>query len=430
MLGRLKEKGAGFVASLRRTLRDDRRPLHRRGPVSRRSRTGRGNERGVALLVVLSTLALVTAATVDLQFNSHVDVMLGFNARDGLQAEYNALSALRLRALIIKHAQRLNSAAQGLAGALGMESGAMPPIGQMLDMIPVDCGLMSAIVREVDDDWGDAEDSEDFEEGGASDVFAGECSATSESEQTKISINKLGQATAGANKQVTAFLMGLLMNPSLERHFDEDDYNGVHAEDPEELVAAIADWVDRDKNETGNLVADEDRHYSYLKDSYLPKNAPFDSVAELQLVHGVDDELYDILKPHVTVHSESTQIEISTAPDERIWLGLASCLRQGVSVVELFNHPGFVEFVRMFTEMRMLGGASFTVMKVATLVSIIETTGLGALIDTAAVNNVFTDKSVNTWYTLHAMGRVGNATRKITAVFQSAEAQFYYVRIE
>ncbi len=384
-------------------------------------------ERGVALLVVIGVLSLLTATVMDFQFNSRVDMQLAYNARDGLQAEYNALSALRLRALLLKQARRLDAGLQALGPALGLDAGMMPPIGQVIDAIPIDCGLLSALIREVDADLVDDEQEEG--EGGGG-FFTGECSATSESEHTKISINVLAKRTGGADKQVTQLLVGLLSNPAFERHFEEDDRNGSHAEDPEELVSAIADWIDRDKNQTANQVADEDRFYTFLADSYEVKNAPFDSLAELQLVHGVDDELYDIIAANVSIYTDETQIELATAPIERIWWGLLSSVRPGVNAGELLMHPGIGELNRLLTEMRMFGGASFAVLKVAGLVALVESTGLGTLIDPNLVKQVFTDKQGSTWYTLRAQGRVGQAQRRLTAVFQTSEGQFYFFRSE
>ncbi|MEE8408610.1 MAG: hypothetical protein V3T05_03300, partial [Myxococcota bacterium] len=189
-------------------------------------------------------------------------------------------------------------------------------------------------------------------------------------------------------------------------------------------------WIDRDENETGSQIGDEDRRYSYLKDSYRAKNAPFDSLAELQLVHGIDDELYDLLREHITVHNDATQIELATAPDVRIVFGLLMSARQGVGLLELANHPGFADLMRLIMEMRMLGGMSFGVLKVQGLIILIQQSGLGVLIDTDMVKKVFTDKQGSTWYTIHAQGRRGNASRRITAVFQAAEGQFYHVRLE
>ena len=91
--------------------------------------------------------------------------------------------------------------------------------------------------------------------------------------------------------------------------------------------------------------------------------------------------------------------------------------------------PGpFIQLEQMIMEMRMLG-QGFAVLKVAGLVSMIEATGLSSIFDPTLVRQVFTDKSITTWYTIEAQGRVGNASRHIRAVFQAVTGKFYYVRI-
>ena len=42
-------------------------------------------------------IALLGSIVADFQFNSRVDLQLAINARDELQAEYNAMTAMRLR---------------------------------------------------------------------------------------------------------------------------------------------------------------------------------------------------------------------------------------------------------------------------------------------------------------------------------------------
>ena len=135
------------------------------------------SERGIALLVVLASLALVGTVVTEFQFNSRVDLQLALNARDDVQAEYNALSALKVRALLLRHSQQLQAGLQGVLTALGVEGGAAPPIGQMLEMIPVECGLLSSITRKTE-----ALASDD-EEGTS--LFVGDCIATSSSEHGK-----------------------------------------------------------------------------------------------------------------------------------------------------------------------------------------------------------------------------------------------------
>ena len=380
-----------------------------------------GRQRGVALLMVLALLTLLGSVVADFQYNSHVDFQLAVNARDELQAEYNAMSALRLRALLLRQATKVQGALGTLFQAIGGAAGAVPPIGAVLEMIPVECGLMSMITRRVEASVEDDGEREDF--------FRGECLATSTSEHAKISLNMLGNHLQNRDQQVASLLLGLLSDPRLEEHFEEDDLMGDHAESPQELVGAITDWVDADHTQAVSTVVDEDRHYDMLRDSYKAKNAPFDSLEELQLVHGVDDALFAILRDHVTIYNDSTQIELGTASDYQIFLGLAASLRDNVGPEALFLGPGFLALRQGMLQMRALSGGMLS-LKVGTLRELVREAGLDGVIDSRKLGQVFSDKSSTTWYTLSAQGRLGNASRRITAVFQASEGQFYYFRIE
>lgn len=393
----------------------------------------RSTERGVALLVVLLTLALITSVISEFQYSSSVDLKLAYNARDELQAEYNALTALRLRAMLLKESRSLERALQEVAGLLGGESGAGDiPIGQMLELIPIDCGLLSGVIREAEPDLVESLDVENSEEslelgefGEIPSLFEGDCESTSVSEHSKIALNVLASASGGEN--TVNMLIRLLSDPRFEDHFEIEDRNGSRAETPQELVGAIADWVDRDRNERINEVSDEDRHYQLLRDPYQAKNAPFDSLAELQLVHGVDDELYDMLRDQVTIYTGSEQIDLTTASETQLLFGLLGAMRPEVTIEQA--NQGIVQLYYSLAEMRaaMVGMSSINLQ---VLTSLIEGAGLGALIDTSKLSEIFTDRPQTTWYTISATGRAGNVQRSMTAVFQSQEGKFYYYRVE
>ena len=393
----------------------------------------KGAERGVALLVVLLTLALITSVISEFQYSSSVDLKLAYNARDELQAEYNALTALRLRAMLLKESRSLERALQEGAGLLGVECGAGDiPIGQMLELIPIDCGLLSGVIREAEPDLVESLDVEDIEEalelgepGEVPSLFEGDCESTSVSEHSKIALNVLASASGGEN--TVNMLTRLLSDPRFEDHFELEDRNGSRAETPQELVGAIADWVDRDRNERLNEVSDEDRHYQLLRDPYQAKNAPFDSLAELQLVHGVDDELYGMLRDQVTIYTGSEQIDLTTASETQLLFGLLGAMRPEVTIEQA--NQGIVQLYYSLAEMRaaMVGMSSINLQ---VLTSLIEGAGLGALIDTSKLSEIFTDQPQTTWYTINATGRAGNVQRSMTAVFQSQEGKFYYYRVE
>jgi len=69
----------------------------------------------------------------------------------------------------------------------------------------------------------------------------------------------------------------------------------------EALAAALVDW--RDADDFTQPQGAERAQYAAAGLPYAPKNAPFETVSELQLVLGMDAQLYARLRPHITVHS-------------------------------------------------------------------------------------------------------------------------------
>jgi general secretion pathway protein K len=369
--------------------------------------------------MVLVLVTLLAAVVTEFTFNSRVDLQLAVNSRDELQAEYNALSALRLRAVILRQSQKIKLIVTQLMGG---DAGSFP-LGQILEMIPVECGLMSAIIQTSESGEGD-------EEGGGGDFFQGDCLATSESEHSKISLNVLDSNSKQDALQIAEYLYALLLDPKLERHFQEDDKNGGHAETPVELVGAVADWIDRDDNEFGTQVGDEGRHYAYLRDSYEAKNAPLDSVAEIQLIHGIDDEMYALLKDSLTIYPSTAQIELGTASAMTINQGILSCRIEGIFPDQVMMNPAYQAFWMAFGPLKQASSVGMGVLNVTILKTLLMEAGLGAMIDIQKVAQKFTDKSNNVWFTIHAEGHVGNASRRIKTVFQAREGRFYYARVE
>ena len=150
-------------------------------------------------------------------------------------------------------------------------------------------------------------------------------------------------------------------------------------------------------------------------------------LSELQLVHGMSDGLYNVLRDHVTIYNDNPSIEIATAPLERIvYWGLPAALKDGLAPEALL--PGLPMLAKKIAALRSLG--AMIPMTVGTLQQLITQSGMGQIIDSKKLSRVFSDASSTTWYTLVAEGRMNHATRRIRAVFQASEGQFYYVRID
>jgi len=80
------------------------------------------------------------------------------------------------------------------------------------------------------------------------------------------------------------------------------------------LVNAIIDW--RDEDDLLNIDGAEKNEYKDAGLSYRPRNKPFQSIEELQLVLGVTEPIYKWLEPLVTVNSGQQHVDLQQAPKE------------------------------------------------------------------------------------------------------------------
>jgi general secretion pathway protein K len=83
------------------------------------------------------------------------------------------------------------------------------------------------------------------------------------------------------------------------------------------ITAAILDW--RDADNLHRLNGAEARAYKSRNLGYEPSNANFVSVDELRYVLGIDQELFETLRPSVTVHSGQAGINVAVATPLVLW---------------------------------------------------------------------------------------------------------------
>lgn len=84
---------------------------------------------------------------------------------------------------------------------------------------------------------------------------------------------------------------------------------------PTEILPAVLDWLDAD-NEPRYPNGAEDEFYSLREPAYRAANRRFEEVSELRLVRGVTEEIYETLRPFVTVLDNPTPINVNTAAPE------------------------------------------------------------------------------------------------------------------
>jgi len=109
-------------------------------------------------------------------------------------------------------------------------------------------------------------------------------------ESARIDINAVGEP----------LLKGLLQN-----------VGGLDAETAQRTVEAIVDWRDADDLRRPNGAEAPD--YQSAGSKYVPTNAPFESVGELQRVLGMTPALMARLTPSLTVYSRQAGVSLMTA---------------------------------------------------------------------------------------------------------------------
>jgi len=100
----------------------------------------------------------------------------------------------------------------------------------------------------------------------------------------------------------------MLTNLFASRGLDPDRAQG--------LAAAIKDWIDPDDDTSLNGA--ELAQYKAAGLSYGPRNAPFDTVSELQQVLGMNYELFSKIEPALTIYSGQGVPNLAYAPLEAL----------------------------------------------------------------------------------------------------------------
>ena len=118
----------------------DLAPAARASSRSRRGGALPTSRRGVALILVLTVIAILTSIGVDFSYSSRVSLTLAENARDGMRAYYLARSAVNLSRLLL-HFQKQLDVVGGQAGAafaniLQQVPGGGPPQTQLPGQSP------------------------------------------------------------------------------------------------------------------------------------------------------------------------------------------------------------------------------------------------------------------------------------------------------
>ncbi len=418
----------------------------------------KSTERGAALLLVLTTIAILTAVGVDLAYNTRVSLQIAANARDELRATYLAKSAVNLSRLVIHFQQQLDQTAGTLTA--GVQGGA--PAGPQLafrlwEVVPIDSGstamFLGGPARLESSDRGEAASSlrppgaekapaqPARPDGGSPDIpfaeavssrdfgdYDGAFQAKIEDEDRKIDVSQLaalpGSGLPGAQ---WLRLSQLIKDPKYDFLFDRDDEYGNRFS-RSDVIIDLKDWVDEDEvtsSLTGNpampfaqAFGDENFPYDKGDDRYKAKNERFDSLDELYMVGGIGDAFMAAFGDKLTVYlDKNATINVNTTDHQQMLVNiLVMAQPPGVVPVAVLDPSFFQKLDAAMALARPLPFMSLSVQQFAAILAV-----LGIPVDPVYLQAVNTDKrgafgNRSSTFHIRGSGTAGQVTKTIDAV--------------
>jgi general secretion pathway protein K len=250
----------------------------------------RSRERGVALIMVLGAIAILIVMLAEFQDDAGAEFAAATAARDSVQAEYFARSAINLSRLLIAAEPTMRAAIAPLFAFMKQKPPQLP-VWEFADRV------LGA--------FNDKEAAKDFAALGGLDVSVGKnlglkggrFEVVVVDEDSMINVN-MGASNDIAHMRLATQLMSSMLpiqyNPLFEQRDSTGNYN-----DRLTTCSAIIDWADSDEQlyscdvtsaRSSNAV--EDAWYQLLPKQYRRKNAPYDSLEELHMVRGVNDDFW------------------------------------------------------------------------------------------------------------------------------------------
>ena len=261
-----------------------------------------GNERGLALIFVLSLVGVILAVLGEILFQSQITVRTSVGERDRVKAEMSALTGAQFAKMLISiEAQmaqlggedsglpkEVQAAASGVTEMIKSQLGGKH-LSQILDGFPIGAQGFDEIQDLAKLNINAMLDEKLL---AALKAVPGYFVLKTTNESAKFNLNLL----EGAEKKMSFLALKRIFSQAREAKFLQDK-----GYEPDRLAANVLDYVDRDNTDEIDR-GDEEVQYSRAKFEHQAKNGKLESLEELRRVPGFhDDEIYNVFVPYFTV---------------------------------------------------------------------------------------------------------------------------------
>jgi len=344
-------------------------PMEKEAP-SQHSRNEGGvrQQRGVALFITLMTIMLIVALVTDMIITSTVDLEMAVASRDRVRSEYLAKSGFNFGLLILSISwgydlfraspqSPMKQDLQDNGSSIWAMANKLPPIGaftvEMLNApkkskkekeeaakdnkdgkVNKDLQDTREALKDADEPTNDDEENDEDDPFKLKGVMNEEVRNTMALFETSFSIKIVDEASkinvnecyTGRCAETIQMLTELFNCPAEKAFLESKNLQ------PEQLAYRIKDFITNNPGTAATSpesgFSDKNSPYLNYNPSYTTKGAPFDSIDELKLIEGWDDEIHEVFAPYLTAYPYpvagkpfSSPININTVKPE-----LLSCL--------------------------------------------------------------------------------------------------------
>ena len=260
------------------------------------------DEKGLALIFVLSLTGVIIALLGEILFQSQITIQTSVGEADRLKAEASALTGAQFAKLVVgmdaqltqasdeksKLPKEIKEASKGARKMIRDQLGGKD-LSQMLDGFPIGAQGFEGIQDLAKVNINALLDETLLK---ALKTVPGYFVLKTTNESGKFNLNLL----EGSEKKVAFLSLKRIFSlPREARFLEEKGYP------PERLAANITDYVDRDSISEVDR-GDEIAQYTKEKFKHGPKNAKLESIEELRRIPGMhDDEIFNVFAPYFTV---------------------------------------------------------------------------------------------------------------------------------
>ncbi len=380
-------------------------------------------------MLVLGTLLIMSTLVIEFAYNTHVAYELAASERDGLKAYYLARSAMNLIRLELRLEKGLRAQ---FASFLDQIPGGGVSADPLCKQIPMSTELLKGLSagmlsgkekgEEKKEEGGKKEEEKKIIEGEIPPAaqeflsFDGDFEVTCDTEERKINLNVFSvDPTASAAGSPYYTQKDLLFSLLTQKDF-EPVFHGK-PDEARKVVNAIADWADRDdrvNEDVGIAGGSEDADYGGAEYHTKVKNGKYATVAELLLVAGVGDDLYQKLAPQVTVYGDN-KIYLCQASDEMIRAFVMRYLQTASGVVQISptDEEKWGEVIKVIQT--TCSEPSPTPQAVAGAIA----AAVGGS-DTSLLAKQLT--TTNRFYRIESTGRVGESTVRLVSILDTGSS--------